>query len=304
MRAVKRNWNTWDTVLPGENCNPSQLDEDTIWTIMGNIYSFEMQPQILATHPRLCFHLKLLSSKGKGLQFILSDIWVAVATVVLLYTSSPPSGLLQPQTQLLTHIHTQWLSRQMAGARWRALLNSWQHWGAISCNMPHEHTEAECTDRWCVSSQSKRRNTTEGASLHWQGCIRLIMRKLCIACWSSWDGLVHLRDKEKPCKTVNEMRGENARWEGTERENLNNGVKPKNTGPVMDAALRQSELLRGERRGGASCWQCQGLYQLVSVSATEMNAWATAFYMCTTYECTAELQAHTFSMQCCSQQCL
>lgn len=31
------------------------------------------------------------------------------------------------------------------------------------------------------------------------------------------------------------------------------------------------------KRGGASCWQCQGPYQLVSASATETNDWATAF---------------------------
>lgn len=32
----------------------------------------------------------------------------------------------------------------------------------------------------------------------------------------------------------------------------------------------------GGSRGGASCWQCQGPYQLESVSATETNNWDTA----------------------------
>lgn len=34
-----------------------------------------------------------------------------------------------------------------------------------------------------------------------------------------------------------EIRAEDARREGRESENLNNGVKPKNTGPVMGAAV-------------------------------------------------------------------
>lgn len=46
-----------------------------------------------------------------------------------------------------------------------------------------------------------------------------------------------MEKKKENLKEKGKIRGEKARWEGTERENLNNGVKPKNTGPVMDAAL-------------------------------------------------------------------
>lgn len=59
-----------------------------------------------------------------------------------------------PWTQLLTHIHTQWLSCQMVEARWRGLLNSWQHWGTISYNMAHKHTDAERTHTWWAFSQN------------------------------------------------------------------------------------------------------------------------------------------------------
>lgn len=36
-------------------------------------------------------------------------------------------------------------------------------------------------------------------------------------------------------KKRSKISGENGRLEGTEEGNLNNGVKPQNTGPVMDA---------------------------------------------------------------------
>lgn len=39
---------------------------------------------------------------------------------------------------------------------------------------------------------------------------------------------------------------ESKKGEGTEKVILNNGVKPKNTGPVMDAPFKQLELLKGK----------------------------------------------------------
>lgn len=101
--AVKQNLMTSSqlrhNLSPGVDWNPSQPDADTIWRFTDITNGVWTRPWTLVALPQLCFHLKLsllFSSERKGLHFILSDIWDAVARVVFLYSlgypSSPPLG--------------------------------------------------------------------------------------------------------------------------------------------------------------------------------------------------------------------
>lgn len=75
-------------LFQGVKCNPSQMDLDTIWVLLDKTCGVYTRFQILVAQTQLRYHIKLslFSSEGKGLQFILSDIWDVVARVALLYS--------------------------------------------------------------------------------------------------------------------------------------------------------------------------------------------------------------------------
>lgn len=113
--------------------------------------------------------------------------------------------------------------------------------------------------------------------------------------------------RKRISKKVKEIRGEKARWEGTETGGrIWTMVSNRRTLVQWWKLPFNNQSFWGGRRGGASCWQCQGPYQLVSASATETNDWATALLYVYHLEMHSRgTNSYIFLLLCCmhSQQC-
>lgn len=161
----------------------------------------------------------------------------------------------------------------MVEAGWRGLLNSWQHWGAMSYNIAHKHTDAECTDSLqCVFTKSVRKSRRHERL---DVVLRRGTHQKCSTCRSSWDEFIHLRDEGK---SERKRKRSEARKRGERGQQGRFWTMVSNRRTLVQwwTMPFNNQSFWGGRRGGASCWQCQGPYQLVSASATETNDWATA----------------------------
>ncbi len=189
----------------------------------------------------------------------------------------------------------------MVEARWRGLLNSWQHWGTISHNTAHKHTDADRTDRWCVSPWNhvgKAADTREWTCLYKQERNwRIIRNNLHVVAFAFLsDPEMNSSTSERKIKRERKGKRSEARKRGERGQKGRLWTMVSNQRTLVQWWMLpfNNQSFWGGGRGGASCWQCQGPYQLVLASATETNDRATALL----YVCTAEGQTHTHSQYC------
>lgn len=204
-----------------------------------------------------------------------------------------------------THIHTQWLSCQMVKARWRGLLNSWQHWGPISYNMAHQHTEANAQrhgeSTW--NQPGKTADTREWTCQYKQGHAR----KLCARwsfCMFEWvlrliDASDRERKKEQEMKETE--RSEARKWgERVQGGRLWTMVSNRRTLVQWWMLPFNNHSFWGGKERRCFMLAVPGPVP-ASVSLRHGDKWlshCTFIRTCATDKCTAEDQTHTYSLYC------
>lgn len=155
----------------------------------------------------------------------------------------------------------------MVNARWRGLLN-WWHWGTITIKMmAHKNRIHKYMLRALVTWKIEWEKAANTPLLSETCCLGCQKKRQCTMKW------IHpsLRQR-KDQRLALRMQGERGR-----KRRIWTMVSNPRTLVQWWMLLFNKQSFWVGKRGGASCWQCQGPYQLVSASATETNDWATAF---------------------------
>lgn len=115
-----------------------------------------------------------------------------------------------------------------------------------------------------------------------------VLRLIDASDWGRKKNWKKRKDQRRESEVRGDREGESEQWCQTEEHWSSDGCCP--------LTIRAFE---GGRRGGASCWQCQGRYQLASASATETNDWATALlYVCHRQMYSGGPNSYIFSILC------